>query len=550
MKKEEEKCNESLKDNLDNEQDKETDDILTKLGNLSQTSDDKSFDSPIIFNRTKSYFHVYNTESRQLLYDSLIMNDKNISNNELNNTTYISRTRSVKREPRAKSFANIKKNNSIKNKKFINYKKNLERNTFVKIPEIVRNNSCSDFKFNFNNYNNNKYSNLENINENIDNKINENKIGIINNKLDNIFSIIKNMKQIDKILKKKDIKKIETNFLSLKNEVNINSTVYDSINELLDYIILLLNSVQNNNVKNNNNKVGNEKIILKLQNEIKEKEKEIGELINKTNLEKEKLENNYKLNNTEILNLRKQNKELTNKLFNVQKHISKLETNNETLEQKINTLILEKTNKTINSSTSLRSTFICPGYPKIDQVSLDTSYISQKISNENKNSNQKINDKYNISKKLNLNLIDLLKEINNMLCYYDTFLNKEFCLNKNQQNLAKNLNSFMDINGLMEDKKMKMFSNEYMRNLEIIFNKVEEFVKDINGNNSEIKNNLTIKHSSTKIIPKKDKIIKENENALISRNNKISNMTKNLKNSNTNNMNIPTRKRTKTINNA
>ena len=550
MKKEEEKCDESLKDNLDNEQDKETDDILTKLGNLSQTSDDKSFDSPIIFNRTKSYFHVYNTESRQLLYDSLIMNDKNISNNELNNTTYISRTRSVKREPRAKSFANIKKNNSIKNKKFINYKKNLERNTFVKIPEIVRNNSCSDFKFNFNNYNNNKYSNLESINENIDNKINENKIGIINNKLDNIFSIIKNMKQIDKILKKKDIKKIETNFLSLKNEVNINSTVYDSINELLDYIILLLNSVQNNNVKNNNNKVGNEKIILKLQNEIKEKEKEIGELINKTNLEKEKLENNYKLNNTEILNLRKQNKELTNKLFNVQKHISKLETNNETLEQKINTLILEKTNKTINSSTSLRSTFICPGYPKIDQVSLDTSYISQKISNENKNSNQKINDKYNISKKLNLNLIDLLKEINNMLCYYDTFLNKEFCLNKNQQNLAKNLNSFMDINGLMEDKKMKMFSNEYMRNLEIIFNKVEEFVKDINGNNSEIKNNLTIKHSSTKIIPKKDKIIKENENALISRNNKISNMTKNLKNSITNNMNIPTRKRTKTINNA
>ena len=550
MKKEEEKCDESLKDNLDNEQDKETDDILTKLGNLSQTSDDKSFDSPIIFNRTKSYFHVYNTESRQLLYDSLIMNDKNIANNELNNTTYISRTRSVKREPRAKSFANIKKNNSIKNKKFINYKKNLERNTFVKIPEIVRNNSCSDFKFNFNNYNKNKYSNLESINENIDNKINDNKIGIINNKLDNIFSIIKNMKQIDKILKKKDIKKIETNFLSLKNEVNINSSVYDSINELLDYIILLLNSVQNNNVKNNNNKVGNEKIILKLQNEIKEKEKEIGELINKTNLEKEKLENNYKLNNTEILNLRKQNKELTNKLFNVQKHISKLETNNETLEQKINTLILEKTNKTINSSTSLRSTFICPGYPKIDQVSLDTSYISQKISNENKNSNQKINDKYNISKKLNLNLIDLLKEINNMLCYYDTFLNKEFCLNKNQQNLAKNLNSFMDINGLMEDKKMKMFSNEYMRNLEIIFNKVEEFVKDINGNNSEIKNNLTIKHSSTKIIPKKDKIIKENENALISRNNKISIMTKNLKNSNTNNMNIPTRKRTKTINNA
>ena len=39
----------------------------------------------------------------------------------------------------------------------------------------------------------------------------------------------------------------------------------------------MLNSSQNYNIKNDN-KIGNEKIILKLQKEIKEKDKEIGEL--------------------------------------------------------------------------------------------------------------------------------------------------------------------------------------------------------------------------------------------------------------------------------
>ena len=561
IKKEEEKCDKKIGENnnnlnskdpinnFDNEQDKESDDILDKLGNLSQASDDKSFDSPIIFNRTKTFFHGYNTESRQILYESFIMNNKNINkyDNKLNNT-YSSRTMTTKRESRTKSLINIKSNNMNINKKISKFRKNLQRTSYYKIPEKIRNNSCSDFNFNFNNYKNQKYSNLESINEKIvDNKIKENKIAIINKKIENIFSIIKNMKQIDKNLKKKDIKKILNNFLLLKNEANINTNFFESINELLDYIIELLNSIVNNNMKYNN-KVGNEKIILKLQNEIKEKEKEIGELINKTNLEKEKLENNYKLNNTEILNLRKENKDLTNKLLNVQKHISKLETNNEILEQKLNSLILEKTSKTINSSTSLRSTFISPGHSKMDQLTQDTSYISQKVGPpiEVKN-NQKINDKYNASKKLNLNLIDLLKEINNKLCYYDTFFNKECILNKNKQNLAKNLNSFMDINGLIEEKKMKMVSNEYMRNMEIVFNKIEEFIKDVNGNNSEIKHNLTMKHSSSKVMFKKDKNFKENNNTL-SRNNKLANMTKNLKNSNA--INIPTRKRTKTINNS
>ena len=149
-------------------------------------------------------------------------------------------------------------------------------------------------------------------------------------------------------------------------------------------------------------------------------------------------------------------------------------------------------------------------------------------------------------------MIDLLKEINNMLCYYDSFLNKEFGMNKNMQNLAKNLINFMDINGLNEEKKMKMFTNDFMRNMDIVFKKIEEYIKETNKNKDN-KLNINVRHLSTKVIPKKGKnsnIGKEiNINNLESRNYNIANMTKNLKNANTMNINIPTRKRTNTINN-
>ena len=161
IKKEEEKCDKKIgennnnlnsKDSINNydiEQDKESDDILAKLGNLSQTSDDKSFDSPKIFNRTKTFFHGYNTESRQILYESFIMNNKNINkyDNKLNNT-YSSRTMTTKRESRTKSLINIKSNNMNINKKISKFRKNLQRTSYYKIPEKIRNNSCSDFNFN------------------------------------------------------------------------------------------------------------------------------------------------------------------------------------------------------------------------------------------------------------------------------------------------------------------------------------------------------------------------------------------------------------------
>jgi hypothetical protein len=248
----------------------------------------------------------------------------------------------------------------------------------------------------------------------------------------------------------------------------------------------------------------------------------------------------------------------------MEKHISKLEANNGTLEEKINKIILEKTKKTMNSSNSTRSTFILNNISKIEPPSLDVTYISQNkpINNEQIKNNHKLNDKYNLSRKINLYLIDLLKEINNILIYYDTFINKECGVIKNNQNVAKNLINFMDINDLIEEKKMKMIANEFKRNMDIIFTKIEEYIKEVNKkkNSSEVKHNSVIKHSSTKVTLKNEKCNnnikvnnnnKDNSNKVKFRNTNNLNMEKNLKNYNCiyTNINIPKRKRTKTINN-
>ena len=545
----------------------ETDDILTKLGNLSE-SDDKSFDSPIIFNRTKTFYKGYNTDAKNLFEDylekrrnnyvHLYKHRNNNSFNKLNNTFNENLKNKVLNRKifGTKSLVNMKSKQSIINTKSFFDKKLKRLKSEEMIPEIVRNNS----NINFVNYNklNIKNEELPIINENInlpsilenmnknenkdkDNKENKITIGIINEKIENIILLMKDMKEIDKKLKKKDLNKILNNYILKLKESEIKNNLYDPINELLDFINELLISIQNHSLKSNN-KIGNEKIILKLQNEIKEKDKEIGELMNKMNLEKNKLENSFKSNNNEILNLRKNNKDLTNKLQNCQKHISKLEIDNGILEEKLNKIILEKTSKSISSSTSIRTTFI-GSIPKMEPVSLDSSIITQIQPQKNSDNKNKLNDKFNISKKLNLNLISLLKEINNMICLYDSFLNKECGGNKNKSNLVKNLNNLMDINSLNEDNTMKMISKDFMRNMDKVYKKLEEFIKEVNSNNNSrpfVKNN-----SSNKVIIKKEKKYSASKNNLANNNKNIKNVNSfmNCTRKRTNTMVINTKKK-------
>ena len=172
----------------------------------------------------------------------------------------------------------------------------------------------------------------------------------------------------------------------------------------------------------------------------------------------------------------------------------------------------------------------------MEPVSLDTSIITQIQPQKQSDNKNKLNDKFNISKKLNLNLISLLKEINNMICLYDSFLNKECGGNKNMSNLVKNLNNLMDVNSLNEDNTMKMVSKDFMRNMDKVYKKLEDFIKEVNSKNNSrpfAKNN-----SSNKVIIKKEKKNSESKNNLV-------NNPKNIKNVN-NFMNY-TRKRTNTM---
>ena len=477
--------------NLAKDFDEEIDDIFTKLGTLSPSN--SSIDSPLILNRNKKFFNDFSLDIPHTLHrnsTNRILNYKNKFNSI--NTEYKTK-KSIKNQ---NDYLNQTENINLKSKKVIEtnskkYNKHISLNTHKKLKsDEIFFSKTFYFKENINN-------NLPIINETT--KKNKNKeMKIINDKIEKIKSLLKDMKEIDSKLKKKDLKQIINNkFLTKGNENNLHET----INQILDFIIDILNSIKSNKNKSNY-KVGNEKIILKLKNELKEKEKQIGEIINNSKFEQEKLKEIINTNNIDLANLKKENKEMLNKISNYQKLISKIEINKEILEEKMNKIILEKTTKSINSSTSIRSTFIenISNKPKLensislqssDEFKIDPLNMTQQIpqryippSEQNKNVNNiKLNEKYNLSKKLNMNLLDLLKDINNFLCLYDSFLNKECGINKskNMGNNIKSLVNYIDINALIEENKTKNFANEFMRNVEIVYNKMEEFIKGINN---------------------------------------------------------------------
>ena len=422
---------------------------------------------------------------------------------------------------------NLKPNKIIKTGSKL-YKKNNEiKKTHIKLKsnEVSLRNLNKSFNKTFHFKENINY-NLPIINENTRNNTNKENIKIINEKIQIITALLKDIKEIDNKLKKKDLKKIINILLVNKNNID---NLYESLIQILDFIIDILNSFKINRNKSNN-KIGNEKIILKLKNELKEKEKQIGEIINNSKFEQDKLQDIINTNNIDITNLKKENKEMLNKLSIYQKQLSKIESNKEILEEKINKIIIDKTTKPFHSSTSVRGTFIenIHNKPKLDnpnsmilnldESNLDHLNMTQQMpqryippSEQTKNINvTKLNEKYNLSKKLNMNLLDLLKEINNFLCLYDSILNKESFINKSKNlgNNTKNLVNNIDINILIEENKTKIFCNDFMRNVEIIYNKMEEFIKSVNNKSDKgigiNKNNNEIIHKSKTL--KTDKI--------------------------------------------
>ena len=150
------------------------------------------------------------------------------------------------------------------------------------------------------------------------------------------------------------------NFIQFLPEVPQN--LYQPIDLLFDvFIELLMRIKQEFKVKENLilklntislNNEGYEKKLLKLNKDLKEKEKEIGALINKVNYEKEKTKDNSKSKILEINSLKKENQQLNNKLTLYKNQIRKSEADYKAIQNKLRYYIFERENKN-NLSTNI-----------------------------------------------------------------------------------------------------------------------------------------------------------------------------------------------------
>jgi hypothetical protein len=258
-------------------------------------------------------------------------------------------------------------------------------------------------------------------------------------KLDNILTTIRlseikiNIKYYNSLLKFNDY---------FKDNIFISNN-FHHFNDLFNVIIELLFVIKKEYEKNemNNNKNNKNGIIMKLEKEINYKDKQIGELLNKLQIEQQKVEKNSKDNINELISLKKENRELNSQITLFKNHIKKIDTNNLILEEKLNNIILDKINKRTPSSSAnnkvnseintntinMNNNININNYNGIhthiqssDNI-FKESIKTEIISNKKKNNKE---EKTSYFRKLNISLIKLLKEINKILGVYDLSLNK------------------------------------------------------------------------------------------------------------------------------
>ena len=199
------------------------------------------------------------------------------------------------------------------------------------------------------------------------------------------------------------------------------------------------------------------------------------------------------------------------------------------LEEQLNNIILEKINKrpisvknkffsnvnnqTINMNNNININNINRVYnSNPEHIIINKPF--QEISNS---INYKKANKDEISmqfRKLNLSLINLLKEINKILGVYDLSLNK-LNLEESQINTIKNLNNMIESSILIDNDKMNTFQKTFLGNMDKILNKIDNMIKAYKNNNSIKKKenvNLNSKRCSSPLI--KQKSTKEIDNLI------------------------------------
>ena len=358
----------------------------------------------------------------------------------------------------------------------------------------------------------NNYINIESIEYNGDYN---NKKDILKLKIDNIITSLR-------LLEIKVNNKYFISILKFKNYLkddNLLTNYFEHFNDLFNLIIELIFIIKKEIEKTDINNIKNQKngIILKLEKEINNKDKQIEGLLNKLKVEQQKAQKNSKDNNNELIILQKENKELYYQLGLYKNYIKKIDNNNIALEEQLNNIILEKISKrpesvknkflaninkqTINMNNNININNINgiynsnSGHIIFNESNKDINFINYKKINKDETSMQ--------FRKLNLSLINLLKEINKILCVYDITLNKAN-IEDSQTNIITNLSNMIESSILINNDKMNKFHKSFLGNMDKILNKIDNIIK-LSKNNILIKKkeNINFQRCSSPIIKQK-----------------------------------------------
>ena len=358
----------------------------------------------------------------------------------------------------------------------------------------------------------NNYLNIESIEYNGDYN---NKKDILKLKIDNIITSLR-------LLEIKVNNKYYISILKFKNylkDENLLTNYFEHFNDLFNLIIELIFIIKKEIEKTDINNIKNQKngIILKLEKEINNKDKQIEGLLNKLKVEQQKAQKNSKDNNNELIILQKENKELYYQLGLYKNYIKKIDNNNIALEEQLNNIILEKISKrpesvknkflaninkqTINMNNNININNINgiynsnSGHIIFNESNKDINFINYKKINKDETSMQ--------FRKLNLSLINLLKEINKILSVYDITLNKAN-IEDSQTNIITNLSNMIESSILINNDKMNKFHKSFLGNMDKILNKIDNIIK-LSKNNILIKKkeNINFQRCSSPIIKQK-----------------------------------------------
>ena len=272
----------------------------------------------------------------------------------------------------------------------------------------------------------------------------------------------------------------------------ISKELYRPIDSIFDvFIELLFRMKEEFNVKENliqklNNlsviNDGYDKKLLKLKKEIKDKDKEIGSLINKMTFEKDKIKDNSKSKILEINSLKKENQNLNNRLTLYKNKIRKIEADNKTLQNKLRLYFYEKENRINYMTNNNNEKNNTNNNNNVINNINNNNNINKESKNDNKNNNQeefKINnEKYLLIKRLNMSLVYLLKDINKNICKYDFSLNKIINDEIQGNNYEiDDLDENIETNILIDKNNCKTLCKNFLFNMDVVNNKIIDILK-------------------------------------------------------------------------